>query len=305
MPLGSEPTEQTIAGRPGTSAIPTKPEGAPGPESPLDLQPHDWKATLKRAAKEIKDDKITFIAAGMAFYFFLAVFPSLIAAVGIIDLVNAGPLFIDSLNDSINRSMPGGAGEILQDAIGSAQKGSQGTSLFAAIFGIAVALWSATSGMVALQTGLDFAYDVTEERKFVKKRLIALGLVLATGILGAASAPLFAQKGVVWSVAGWLVFLVTVVTLFAIFYYLGPNRQPPSWKWISPGGVIGSLIWIAGSAGFAFYVANFGKYAETYGPLAGVVILIFWLYLSSLAVLVGGELNAELERQTAKKAGRA
>jgi membrane protein len=305
MPFGSESAKQTIAGGPRTSAVPTKTEGAPGPDSPLDLESRDWKATLKRTAKEIQDDKITFIAAGMAFYFFLAVFPAIIAAVGFINLIDAGPLFMDSINQSIDRSMPGGAGEILQDAIANAREGPKRASLFAAIFGVAVALWSATSGMVALQTGLDFAYDVTAERKFVKKRLIALGLVLATGVLSSASASLFAQKGIIWSVAGWLVFLVCVITMFALFYYLGPNRQPPNWKWISPGGVVGTLIWIAASAGFGFYVANFGKYAETYGSLAGVVILIFWLYISSLAILVGGELNAALERQTAKIGDRA
>ena len=139
----------------------------------------------------------------------------------------------------------------------------------------------------------------------MKKRLIAFLLVLATGVMAAVPAMLFAQEGIIWSIAGGLLFVVTITTLFALFYFLGPNRQPPSWKWISPGGILGVLIWGLASAGFSIYVGNFAKYGETYGPLAGVVILIFWLYLSALAILVGGELNAELERQTAKHAGRA
>jgi membrane protein len=158
--------------------------------------------------------------------------------------------------------------------------------------------------MVALQTGLDIAYDVPKERSFIKTRLIALLLVLATGILGAASAPFFAAKGVIWSVAGWLVTLVSITTLFAIFYYLGPNREKPNWKWITPGGVLGGAIFLLSSLGFSIYVSNFAKYGDTYGQLAGVVILIFWLYLSALAILVGGELNSALERRTAKKEGR-
>lgn len=305
MPFGSgTQSQQTIADRGHGVGIPPKTEATPGPDSPLDLTARDWRATAKQAVKAIREDRITMAGAGMAFYFFLAVFPALIAAVGVLDLVNASPVFLSSLIDSIQRSMPGGAGELLIRAIDSAQKGSRGASLIAATVGIAVALWSATSGMVALQTGLDIAYDVPKERSFIKTRLIALLLVLATGVLGAASAPFFAAKGVIWSVAGWLVTLVSITTLFAIFYYLGPNREKPNWKWITPGGVLGGAIFLLSSLGFSIYVSNFAKYGDTYGQLAGVVILIFWLYLSALAILVGGELNSALERRTAIKEGR-
>lgn len=301
MPFGTEYAQPAPRG--GEQGIPVKTGDSPGPNSPLDLRARDWKAMAKRAFKEFRSDRITMVAAGMAFYFFLAIFPSVIAAVGILDLINAGPVFLSSLVDSIERSMPGGTSVILTDAIESAQKGSRGASLFAALFGASFALYSATSGMVALQTGLDIAYDVPKERPFIKARGFALLLVLATGILGAASSPFFAAKGILWSVAGWIVTLVAITLLFAIFYYLGPNREKPNWKWVSPGGILGGLIFLASSAGFSIYVANFAKYGETYGPLAGVVILIFWLYLSSLAILVGAELNAELERHTAKEAG--
>lgn len=301
MPFGTDYVQQAPKSK--EQGIPVKTEDSPGPSSPLDLNAQDWKQTAKRAFKEARSDRITMVAAGMAFYFFLAIFPSVIAAVGFLDLTNAGPVFLSSLVDSIERSMPGGTSVILTDAIESAQKGSRGASLFAALLGVSVALYSATSGMVALQTGLDISYDVPKERPFIKARGIALLLVLATGILGAASSPFFAAKGIIWSVAGWIVTLVAITLLFAVFYYLGPNRDRPNWKWVSPGGVLGGLIFLASSAGFSIYVTNFAKYGETYGPLAGVVILIFWLYLSSLAILVGAELNAELERCTAKKEG--
>lgn len=301
MPFGTEYPQP--APKDAEQGIPVKTDGSPGPSSPLDLQARDWKQSVKRAIAKIRSDRITMAAAGMAFYFFLAIFPAVIAAVGLLDVTNASPVFLDSLVESIRRSVPGGTGKILTDAIESAQKGTRGASLFAALFGVFVALFSATAGMVALQTGLNISYDVPKERPFVKARGIALALVLATGVLGAASAPFFAAKGVIWSVAGWIVTLVAITVLFAVFYYLGPNRDKPNWKWVSPGGVVGSLMFLASSAGFSIYVSNFAKYGETYGPFAGVAILIFWLYLSSLAILVGGELNAELERQTAKKEG--
>lgn len=305
MPFGSGTTsQQTVTAGAQGVGIPPKTEGTRGAGSPLDLPVRDWKSIVKETVKEIREDRITMAAAGTAFYFFLALFPALIAAVGLLDLLNAGPVFLSSLTDSIRRSMPGGAGQILISTISSAQEGSKGASLFAAIFGIGVALWSATAGMVALQIGLDIAYDVPKERPFLKARAFALLLVIATGVFGAVPAPFFALKGAVWSVVGWLVTLVSITTLFAVYYYLGPKREKPNWKWITPGGVLGSMIWILASLGFTLYVKNFAKYADTYGPLAGVVILIFWLYLSALAILVGGELNAQLEKQTAKKEGR-
>ena len=286
------------------SSIPTKSSNTGGPDSPLDLTKHDYKATLQRTLKEVKQDRVTLVGAGMAFYWFLAVFPALIAAVGIIDLLGLGSQVLDSINQSIGTTIPGGAAEIITTAIENAQRAPQGRSLLAAIFGVLVALYSATAGMVALQAGLDVAYDVPEERKFFKKRLYALLLVIATGVLGVLPSLFFAAEGIVWSILGWATLVVTIITLFAVFYYLGPNREKPDWKWVSPGGLIGALIFLLVSGAFSVYVGNFGKYGETYGPLASVVILLFWLYLTAIAILLGGELNAELERQTAMREGR-
>jgi membrane protein len=187
------------------------------------------------------------------------------------------------------------------------------------IVGVAVAVWSASSGMTALQTGLDVAYDVPQDRKFVGKRLIAVVLMSVTVILGGIAAALivfgqplgtgivshvpFAGTAfiVVWTVVRWLATIRVISLLFSVFYCLGPNRETPKWQWVSPGGIVATVIFLAASLGFSFYVAKFDNYGKTYGAFAGLAILIFWLYLLGIAVLLGAEIN--VERQAAAEAG--
>lgn len=209
---------------------------------------------------------------------------------------------------------------MLVDAVNSAGSRSDG-ALLAVLVGLAIALWSASSGMVGLQMGLDVAYDVEADRTFVKKRLVAFELLAAMLVLGGAAtalivfgAPLgdalrdnlpFGRAFVLlWTVVRWALGLVALTGLFATIYYLAPNRDTPRWVWVSPGGVLAAAIWLVASLGFSFYVSSFGKYAETYGSLAGVVVLLLWLYLTALALVLGGELNAELERQSAARKGQ-
>jgi membrane protein len=281
--------------------IPTQRAGEPGPESPLELGPQDWKATAKRTVQEIKDDRIPFAAAAMAYYFFLAIFPALIAVVGILGVAN---IDATGLIRTLRESLPGGAGAALTSAVANADRTSEAASLAAAIGGIAVALWSASSGLAALQTGLNVAYDVKQDRKFVKKRAIALALLAAMLLLGGVPSPIFSfGETTFFTILGWILTVLAVMVLFSIFYYLGPNRESPTWHWVSAGGVFGALLWILASLLFGLYISNFNNYGKTYGPLAGVVVLVLWLYLSSIAILIGGELNAELERQGSERTG--
>jgi membrane protein len=293
-------------------------ENAPGPDSPLEVPKAGWKATAKRTVKEIKEDRVTLTAAGVAFYWFLSVFPMLIAAVGILALLHVGDSFVASVSSGIRETLPSGAASVLTDSLSSASAGTAG-GLIAAVIAIAIALWSASSGMAAAEEAMDVAYDVPESRKFIKKRAMAIILTVAALVLGGLATGLlvFGQPlglalsravslggafSVVWTVIRWGLTVLAVMTLFAVFYYLGPNRQPPSWKWVSPGAVVAALIWLAASLGFSFYVSSFGgSYAKTYGSLAGVVILLLWLFLSALALLIGAELNGELEREKAAR----
>lgn len=299
--------------------IPPQTGEGPGPDSPLDMPAPDWKASVTRAVKEFKEDRGTLTAAGMAFYWFLAIFPGLLAAVGMLGLFNVSAETVAKLTGRITSTLPPESSGLLTNAI--EESANSGGSVLAALFGVVAALWSASSGAVGMQIGLDVAYDVKDDRKFVKKRLVAFELLLAVVALGGVAtafivfgAPLgnalrdnlpFGSAFVVlWTVTRWVVGLTALVGLFATIYYLAPNRDSPRWVWVSPGGILAGAIWLVASLGFSFYVKSFGNYAETYGPLAGVVVLLLWLYLTALAVILGGELNAELERQSAARKGQ-
>ena len=287
-------------------------------DSPLDLSVPDLKQTVRRTVQQVIEDRVTIVGAGMAFYWFLSVFPALLALAGLSALVGAARGTASVVDRALARVMPGDAAAVLTGALGDASPGTEGASVTAVAIGLAVALWSASTGMVAMQMGLDIAYDVPRSRSFLRKRLYALALMAATLVLGGIATALivfgqpigdwlwerFLFGGAVWHVARWVGAVVAVTVLFAFFYFLAPNRPSPRWQWVSPGGVLGTLVWLAASAGFSVYVRDFGSYAQTYGSLAGVIVLILWLWLTALAVLLGGELNAEMERQAAIREGR-
>ncbi|HEY2577762.1 MAG TPA: YihY/virulence factor BrkB family protein [Streptosporangiaceae bacterium] len=301
--------------------IPPQTKEAPGPDNPLELGKAGWRDTLKRSAKEFKNDRAAMTAGTLAYHWFLSLFPAIIALLGIASLAGLSAGTVHHLQRGVDTSLPGGVANVFNTAITTALHRTSSGSLTAVILGVLIALWSASSGMAALQTGLDVAYDVPTDRKFVAKRLYAIPLMLATAVLGGLASALIvfgaplgsAIEGhvaltgtaftVVWTIVRWVLTLIVVTILFSVFYYLGPKRESPHWRWVSPGGLLGSAIFLAASLGFSFYVTKFGSYGKTYGTFAGVVILIFWLYLTGIAVMLGAEVNAEAERQAAAEAG--
>jgi membrane protein len=305
------------------SPVPPASNEPPGPTKPTELGSRGFMASAKRALKEMKQDRITLTAGSLAYYWFLSLFPALIALIGVVVLVQLDPSIVTKLVEAVNTALPKGASDVLTKAVKNASQTESGGTI-AAIIGVALALWSATSGMGALQDGLNIAYDVPEDRNFIVKRLMAIPMLLSLLILGAPAAaalvfrdPLeeyFAQYvplpdslwHILWTIGILVVAVIFVGLMFSALYYLGPKRENPHWRWVSPGGIIGTLIWLLASFGLSFYIsAGLGSYSETYGSLVGVVLLMLWLYLTGLALLIGGELNAELERQAAMETERA
>ena len=301
--------------------VPPRTADAPGPSSPLELGGSGWSATLRRTMKEFKTDRCTTAAGSLAYSWFLALFPALIALLGVASLVKIGIGTVHRLVVGLDKSLPHSAALVITQAVKSTTQHATSGSLTVVIIAIVLALWSASSGMVALQTALDIAYDVPADKKFFAKRVTAITMMIGTVVLGGVAAALIvfgAPLGtsishhlgvsglaftVIWNAIRWVVTIIFVSLVFSLYYYVGPNRQSPRWQWVSPGGLVGTVSFLAASLGFSFYVTKFGSYDKTYGALAGVVILMLWLYLTGLAVLFGAELNAETEREAAALGG--
>ncbi len=291
--------------------------GVPGgkgkAERPTEIPAHGWIQVAKRGWREAKADQVPLLAAGVAFYAFLAIFPALIAVVSIYGLF-ADPSTIANQLNSLTATLPDEAAQVITDQVTalSMRRQTLGISL---VLSLLIALWSASAGTSNLLTAINVAYNAEEQRGFVKKRLMALGLTVAAIIfmviilgLVAVLPPLlkvvFGTGALRWvlQIVGWLIVVVLVPAALALLYRLAPDRDAPRMKWASVGAVVATLIWLAASIGFSIYTSTFGNYAKTYGVFAGIVVLLFWLWLTMYAILLGAEINAESEQQTLPEA---
>jgi membrane protein len=287
------------------------------PRKPTDVRVKAWGGVLKRTVRAFREDNLTDWAAALTYYAVLSIFPALVVLVSILGL--AGDSATQSVLDNLNQLGPGPATDIVSGAIREIGS-SQGTAGVALIIGLAVALWSASGYIGAFSRASNVIYEVEEGRPFWKLRPLQLAMSLVLILLVAASAiavvvtgPLAEQVGelfglggtavTVWDLAKWPVIILIVITMLGVLYYGAPNVRQPGFRWITPGGVLGVSLWVLASAGFALYVANFGSYNKTYGSLAGVIVFLVWLWISNLAVLLGAELNAELERARELESG--
>ncbi len=286
------------------------------PESPTDLPKRSWLEVLKRSAKEFSGDNLSDTAAALTYYAILALFPGLLVLVSLIGL--AGPGTTQKLIDNIGPLVPGDTRVIITNAVKQLQR-TPGAGL-TAIIGLAGALWSASGYIGAFMRAANTVWDVPEGRpiwKTIPTRLAVTVVMLLMLIVSAAivvfTGPLAHQVGdllglgdaavTIWSIAKWPVLIIIMMVMVAILYWASPNAKQPGFKWVSPGGVFGVLLWLVASAVFAFYVAHFASYNKTYGTLAGVIVFLVWIWISNIAILLGAELNAELDRAKAESEG--
>ena len=297
----------------------TSGDNGAAPETPTDLSASSWKDVLKRTVSEFREDNLTDWAAALTYYGVLSVFPMLIVLVSILGLV--GESATQPLLDNLGTVAPGPAKEIFTSAIENIQANG-GAAGIAAIVAIALALWSASGYVAAFMRASNAIYDIPEGRPIWKTTPVRLGVTIVLVVLLVVCAvavvftgPLAEKAGdliglgssflTVWDIAKWPVLLLIVSFMFALLYWASPNARQPGFPWVSPGGVLAVILWIVASAGFAFYVANFGSYNKTYGALAGIIVFLVWLWISNIAVLLGAEFNAELERGRRIEAGQA
>lgn len=281
-------------------------------ESPSEIPAKGWWQVTRRSFKEIGDDHLTLIAKGVAYSWFMALFPGLIAAVSIYGLVTS-PSQVESQVAELSSTLPASARQLIITQLESLAGASGGALGIGLVLSVALALFSASAGMAGLVEALNIAYDEEEERSFVIKRGLALLLTLGFLAFFAVTIGLIAVfpflsdnlgsslvVQILLQVLRWALLLVVAMVALALLYRVGPDRDAPAIRWLTLGSLVATVIWVAASVGFAFYVDNFGSYAETYGALAGVVVLLLWFWITALVVLLGAEINAETEGQTIK-----
>ena len=275
---------------------------------------------LKRAFQKFQADQMTDHAGALTFFVMMSLFPGLLVAISLLGLLGDQALVSDAVRYAREHGAPAEVANALQASLRTTIAGAGDTASVTLLIGIAVALYGASGAFGGAGRALNAVYGTSERRGFVRHKLtdlmwtivvIVLAVIALVCVLlgGGIARDLFGTIGLgdtateIWRFARWPVALGAVMAMYALVYNFSPDVRPREWRWITPGASAGVLIWILASAGFFFYVSNFGRYGATYGAFAGAVILLLWLYLSSVAFLFGAEINAELERERAA-AGR-
>jgi membrane protein len=282
------------------------------PDAPTDLGKRSWWGTVRRTVSEFRHDNLTDWAAALTYYAVLSLFPAIIALISILGLVVPPATITRVITDIVSQLGPRSAVETFKGPIQSISSNQSAAGIML-IAGIGAALWTASGYVGAFMRASNAIYEREEGRPFWILRPFQLFVTLVLVLLAAlvvlaliVSGPVAKAVGnavglgdtgvTVWNIAKWPVLLVVVMFMLAILYWSSPNAKPAGFRWVSPGSVLAVIVWIVASAGFAFYVANFGSYNKTYGALGGVIVFLVWMWITNVAVLLGGELNAETER---------
>ncbi|HWR35313.1 MAG TPA: YihY/virulence factor BrkB family protein [Clostridia bacterium] len=279
-----------------------------------------WKELGKRIWGEMNEDDVFGRSAALSYYFLLALFPMMLFLVSMLGMA-AGPgtELRGNLMEYLGKVLPGSASGLVQQTVDQTAQNSGGGKLS---FGILAALWSASAGITAIMSTLNVAYDLKESRPFWKVRGIALGLTIALSVLVISALTLVLYGGkianfvggllhmgsafsIAWFVVQWPLVLFALLAAFALVYYWAPNVKQQKWYWITPGAFIGVTLWLVASFGFKVYLNFFNNYSATYGSLGAVIILMLWFYVTGLSILVGGEINAEIEHAAAARGDQA
>ena len=286
-------------------------------DSPTDLHQRSLRAALRRAVGEFREGNLLDWAAALTYYSILSIFPAILALISFLGLLGASATA--TLLDNLRQIAPGPAQEIFTDAIANLQS-NQGAAGVLFFVGLGVAMWSASGYVGGFMRASNDIWDVEEGRPIWKTlptrlltTLVLLVMLAAVTLAVTFTGPLAEQAGkllgvessavTVWDIAKWPLILAVVMTMFAILYWAAPNVKHPRFRWVSPGGVVAVILWIIASGAFALYVGNFASYNKTYGALGGVIVFLVWLWITNIAVLLGAELDAELERERQIEAG--
>lgn len=279
--------------------------------TPSEIPARGWKDILLRVYQGISDDRILANAGAVTFYVLLAIFPGIAALVSIYGLFVANPGSISSGLGALSGVLPGGAVAVIHEQLARLTSKGGGSLSIGFAIGLLVALWSANGGVKGLFDALNVVYGEEEKRSFLKLTAISFAFtlaILALAIVALAAIVVFpiilhhlpGAIGVIFDFARWPALLVLVTVVLALVYRYGPSRTEPRWRWITWGSAFAALAWLAASGLFTWYAANFGTFNKTYGSLGAVVGFMIWIWISSIVVLIGGKLNAEIEHQTAR-----